>query len=419
MSQVPVPVAARATFTSIASLAPKTLAQILTFAAYKREKDFDLQVLHDNVCLETLESISLVCKLWRDVVAPLNFQTPQLIFNPFKPNQNLLPFQLNPSLANDVRALRLSLGRGSFKFWDGERIGREDGEGEADPGPQVEDWHPLTEWMLTLKKLCYLRLDLFQINRDSYAEWPVDAFPNVTALQVVSVCDWLFCQALITRMPKLDSLYLSSNGNLGFNSPAQHLVGIDALPNSRCLTKLILFKCDVSPATFRQLAATSGSTLEMLEVFRAYSLEDDDLAHALVVAPGIKRLRWNNEQTDPGNNNILPLSPSLLRALSTSHLTNLNIHPWPTPDLLDALPSTLIKLNLGNTQSYPGHRYCWGRGNQRQQVLEDTFTAILDARVAGRFPNMNLMQDMLREFGDLDAVFLERAEQEGLTLGRW
>ncbi|KAL8287482.1 hypothetical protein RQP46_003340 [Phenoliferia psychrophenolica] len=393
MSQGSPPVAAHATAASIASLAPQTLAQILIFAAINKKRDIQLQALHEEVCHKTLRRITRVCKLWRSVAAPLHFQTPQFEFDPSKPCQDLVPFQLDPSLAPQVRSVKLLVDHGDF--WETRKTRRtQDDEEESEPDPQIEGYRPLTEWMVTLKNLAYLYIDLPQFASELYAAWPVDAFPNVKALHVVSVGDSFFNQALVSRMPNLKALYLSSDGYSGFDSSAQHLIASSALPNSRCLTTLFLTKCDISP------------------------VEVDDLAHALGVAPGIKRLQWLNERRDQTNRTILPLSPSLLRALSKSHITHLDIHPWPTSDVLEALPDTIVKLEIGTIPCYPGNQQGWtSRGEPEfKRVLEDTITAVLDARVAGRFPNMKSIEDMLNDFRKLDAVFKERAEQVGLKI---
>ncbi|KAL8287478.1 hypothetical protein RQP46_003336 [Phenoliferia psychrophenolica] len=423
MSQSPPVAAGVMPSATIASLAPETLAQILNFATFKWEYDGNLEVHHDGVCTMTLKGITLTCKLWHDVAKPLHFRTQRITFDPFQPCKDLVPFQLDPSLANHVRSLTLELEEGSFSNRMGIRFTGPEGEADtAESTPQVEDWHALTAWMVTLENLSHLRISLItQIAPDSYAAWPLDAFLNVTALYVSSAGDSLFNQALISRMPNLESLYLAGRG-YGFpDTTPQHLIASSALPDSRCLEKIFLEKMtDMSSSAFRQLVETSGGTLKVLEVYRASGLEDDDLACALDVAPGIERLQWCNEKKDQMTNIVFPLAPSLLRALSESDVTDLDICPWPTADALNALPDTLVKLQLGSVEAYPGNRYGWAyRGEATlKRVLEDTLRAVLDARDAGRFPNLEKLYDIMGEFGKLDAVLLkERAEQMGLQVG--
>ncbi|KAL8290409.1 hypothetical protein RQP46_002667 [Phenoliferia psychrophenolica] len=270
---------------SIARLAPETLAEILAFAVYTERSDDELEVYHEVVSAKTLKRITLVSKLWRDCAKPLHFQTLRFTYIVNKPCKALRPFQLDPSLTNHVHSLRLSISSAASKF------------------NTTENYAPLMDWMGSLKNLTYLRLYVGgEIPRASYAAWPLDAFPRVETLYSNTEADSFFNQALISRMPNLEALFLATDGyHSNPETAAQHLVAVDALPNSRCLTQLFFFKGDITSSAFRHLVQTSGATLEVLEVYKAYTIDDEDLAFAIDVAPNLKRLQWCN-----GNSTSLP-----------------------------------------------------------------------------------------------------------------
>ncbi|KAL8290446.1 hypothetical protein RQP46_002704 [Phenoliferia psychrophenolica] len=272
---------------SITRLAPETLAEILTFAVYKERYDDELEVFFEEVSAKTLGRISLVCKQWRHCANPIHFQTPHLKYSPYAPCVGLKPFQLNPSLCDHVTSLRLSLSSDSAE---------DSNSGELqETTPTAENWRPLIDWMGSLKNLTYLRLYVGKIPRDSYAAWPLDAFPRVEALYSNTEADSFFNHALISRMPNLEALFLATDGyRSNPEMAAQHLVAIGALPNSRCLTQLFFFKGDITSSAFRHLVQTSGITLEVLEVYKAYTIDDEDLAFAIDAAPNLKRLQWCN-----------------------------------------------------------------------------------------------------------------------------